>query len=85
MADLTTEQKLARFFNECWGVFIQGGSLDGMELQDVLEKSGLTEWRACTAEQAAIFDCDMEEGDLALFLTDEGKQLIAAARATYST
>ena len=76
----TTEQKLAWFFREVWKVFVDGGSLDGFELQETIEKSGLAEWRPCTAEEADRFQCDINEGDNALFLTDEGKRVNAMGR-----
>lgn len=76
----TTEQKLAWAFRQIWKVFIEGGGLDGFELQDVIEKSGLAEWRPVTAEEAAAFDCDIEEGEPALFLNAEGQSVNRLAK-----
>ena len=75
-----TEQKLAIFFREMWKVFVDGGEVSGFELQEAIEKTGLAEWRPCTAEEASRFDCDIEEGDAALFLTDEGRRINHMAR-----
>ena len=76
----TTEQKLAWFFREAWKVFVDGGGFDGFELQETIEKSGLAEWRPCTEEEATRFNCDIDEGDQALFLTEEGKRVNAMGR-----
>lgn len=76
----TVEQKLAWFFREAWKVFVDGGSIDGFELQEMLENSGLTEWRECSAEEASRFDCDIEAGEPALFLNEEGKRVNAMGR-----
>jgi hypothetical protein len=71
--------KLAKFFDEMWRTFVDGGSVDGFELQSAIERTGLVVWRPATADEAANFAVDIEEGDPALFLTDEGKWVLALA------
>ena len=67
---------LAKFFGEMWRTFVDGGSVDGFELQAAIERTGLAEWRPATADEAANFEVDIEAGDPALFLTDEGKRVL---------
>jgi hypothetical protein len=76
---IATSLKAAKFFDAVWKLWIDSdSSLDGADIQAVLENSGLVVSRPCTAEEAVG---DMCEGDDATFLTDDGKALVAAARA----
>jgi hypothetical protein len=79
--ETTTEQRLERFFLAMWDLFTDGCTIDGSDLQEALERSGLTEWRAATAEQAALADCDIEEGDPLMFPTAEASEILRRARA----
>ncbi len=74
-----TERGLARMFAELWSIFVDGGGLDGYEVQTLIEDTGLVHWRPCTEEEAA--NSDMEPGEPAMFLTEEGKRIVGLGEA----
>jgi len=71
--------KSAGFFLKMWNYFTDGSAFDGEDLQVALEQSGLAEWRDATAEEMERAGLDAEPGSL-LFLNDDGKTLLAAAK-----
>lgn len=79
---MTAEQqkKAAAFFAVMWDFFPDCHQMDGSDLQAALEKSGLAEWRPATAAQAECGGEECEEGDPLLFLNDDGKAVLAAAK-----
>lgn len=72
--ELTTVEKLAALFRELWDTFTEGGEVDGGELQDMMEATGLCVWRECTDEEAERME-GATTGDPLLFLTIEGKRI----------
>ena len=56
------------------------GNIDGGELQDMIHRHGLGEWRDATEADLENIDSDYDVGDRLLFLTDAGKAAIAAAK-----
>jgi hypothetical protein len=71
--------KLSKFFKTMWGFFIDGGDIEGSELQDVLDKSGLTSWFKATDDD--VEDTDYEVGDMLMGLNAEGHEVIECARS----
>ena len=77
---MTTEQKLGKVFLELWDTFLDGGSLDGFQIQTLIERSGLAEEREATEAEAEAALVDIEPGDPLWFLNDEGKRIVFEAR-----
>jgi hypothetical protein len=74
--DRATALRLAGFFRTMWGFFIDGATIDGVDLMDALEKSGLTYWKPADAAMVAASDCGVEIGDPLMVLTDEAKAIL---------
>ena len=76
----TTAGPAERFAAIMWDLFLDGGSVDGADLQDALEKSGMAERRPATAQDIAgsVWDGEIEVGDDLTFLTDSGKTVVKA-------
>ena len=75
---MTTEQKLAVFFDKIWQDFINHESIDVFTLQEYLDDSGLTEWIPAGKFEADLFE--LEEGEPCIYLNDEGKQVQQMAK-----
>jgi hypothetical protein len=71
--------KLSKFFDTMWGMFIDGATMDGADLQDILDKSGLTSWYEATDDD--VKDTDYEVGDMLMGLNAEGREVIECARS----
>jgi hypothetical protein len=71
---------LAGLFRELWGIFLDAGIIDGSELQELIERTGLAAWRPATQEDVDGSNVDLEVGDPILCLTEEGKRLVAESR-----
>jgi hypothetical protein len=56
---LETTEKLALLADALWSAFMADATLDGADLQYILEQSGLTEWTPATAADAAAGECDV--------------------------
>jgi hypothetical protein len=76
----TTEVKLAEFFTALWDIFCDGATIDGADLQVVLEQSGLCRWREITEEEAENGDCDYAAGDTVLDLNKDGREIVKLVR-----
>lgn len=77
---MKTQEKLEQFFEDMWDMFVDGGNIDGLDLQEALERSGLCEWREATGEEAEESSYDLEEGDPLLCLNEEGCGVSERAR-----
>jgi hypothetical protein len=75
MTDDDIERGLAVLFVYVWGAFIEGVGIDQADLEGVLEKTGLAEFRAATAIEAAAMGDEYEPGDTILALTEDGKRV----------
>jgi hypothetical protein len=73
--DPTTETALARLFAEVWTAFLDGGSIDAFDLEKLIERTGLCEWRDATAEDVSTAHIELDVGDPILCLTDAGKRV----------
>ena len=71
-----------RFAAIMWGHFIDGCIVDGADLQDALQKSGMAETRPATATdiEGTIWEGEIEAGDQLTFLTDAGKACVKAGK-----
>lgn len=65
-----------RFFFDAWEAFLDGYDLDGPALGEAIVKAGLGEWREATAEDVKLCQCEIEEGDPILVLTEAGKAAV---------
>ena len=74
-ANPMSNDPLARLFAELWTAFLLGSSIDGGELQDMIEHTGLATWSEATAEDVEASYMDIEVGDQLLKLTDEGRAI----------
>lgn len=73
----TTASPADRFAAIMWGYFIEGCSIDGVDLQEALEKSGLGENRPATAKDIeGKWEGEIDVGDSLTFLTPEGKACV---------
>jgi hypothetical protein len=72
----TERDQLATLFSAIWDNFLDGSGLDGFQLQDLLENSGLAAWRDATEEDVLRSHMEIEIGDPLLFLTETGKRLV---------
>jgi hypothetical protein len=81
MNDDEIEHDLAVLFVGVWQAFTEGMGIDQADLETMLEATGLVEWRAATAVEAAAAEADLEAGDSILALTDAGKRVRDAGRA----
>jgi hypothetical protein len=71
--------RLAKFFAALWSIFCDGCTIDGADLQDVLERSGFCRWREITEEEAENGDCDYQAGDTVLDLNEAGRAILRRA------
>jgi hypothetical protein len=70
-------------FAQMWEAFIDGASeLDGHEIEDIIEKSGLAVWRPATVDDVKRTNVDLEVGDAILCLTPEGIAVVNKGRET---
>jgi hypothetical protein len=68
----------ARLFVQLWEAFTEGVGIDASEVEGMIEATGLVEWRPATAADVAYWSdrgWDFEEGDPALLLTEQGRQV----------
>jgi hypothetical protein len=73
----TTASSADRFAAIMWGYFIEGCSIDGADLQEAIEKSGLGERRPAMAKDIeGKWDGEIEVGDELTFLTPDGKACV---------
>lgn len=78
--ELETQAALARLFLSLWRVFMDdAASLDGAQVQDLIDATGLVVEVPATAEQVALSNADLEVGDSIIVLNDEGKRVIDIA------
>lgn len=75
-----TEKPLARLFAAVWDAFIEGGHLDGFEIEKLVEKTGLAEWRDATEDDVKSNAAEIEVGDPILCLTEEGRRIVREGR-----
>lgn len=68
-----------RFAAIMWGHFIDGCSIDGSDLQDALEASGMVEARPAVAADidGTKWEGEIEVGDNLFFLTAEAKACVS--------
>lgn len=71
---------LARLFADIWAVFLDGGDIDGDQLQDMIERTGLAAWSDATAAEVEASQLELEIGDPLLKLTDEGRAVLRRAQ-----
>ena len=71
----STDTALARLFSEMWQVFLDGTDLDAFDLEKMIERTGLAEWREATEEDVKTSHLDLEVGCPILCLTAEGQQV----------
>ena len=77
--EITSLHGLCVLFRECWETFMDGGEIDPFDLQEMLARTGLAEWRNAT--EADVTDSsEYEVGDPILCLTDAGKTVREAGR-----
>lgn len=83
MDDDEIEHGLAVLFAEVWAASLGGLGADGADLEAMLVKTGLVEWRAATETEAATMgeQLEIEPGDQILALTDAGKRVRDAGQA----
>ena len=78
--DPETQAALARLFLALWRVFLDDAvGIDGAQLQDLIDDTGLVEEVPATAEQVAISNADLEIGDSVIVLNDQGRVVIDIA------
>lgn len=79
---LSREEKLSFFFRKMWERFTDGYGADPDDLSEAFEQCGLTEMRTCTSADLANHpSSDAEEGEVALFLNEEGAKVLDCGRA----
>lgn len=78
----TRNEKLSSLFSFIWETFIEGHDLDQFDVQTILEKCELVEWREATQDDVTRSQCEIEEGDMILCLNDDGKQSARIAHLT---
>jgi hypothetical protein len=76
---VSTTTPLERLFAELWDLFLDAGGLDGPELGDMIERTGLAAWREATEDDVGD-SADFAAGDAILGLTAEGQRVVLAAR-----
>ena len=74
-ANPVSSDPLARLFAELWAAFLLGSGIEGGELQDVIERTGLAAWTDATAADVEASFMEIEVGDPILRLTEEGRAI----------
>jgi len=76
---MTKEQqtKVATVFKKLWEMHTNGGECEGCDLDELFRECGLTKMIPATDIQAHMFD--VEQGEMLLFLNDDGLAVVAAA------
>jgi hypothetical protein len=64
-----------------WRAFIDGCGIDGADVEDMIERTGLAEWGEATAADVSRLGAEYEVGDPILRLPEEGRRVVCAARA----
>lgn len=81
MLHLSREEKLSFFFRRMWDTFIEGYGADPDDLAGAFERCGLTEMRPFTADDVENHpSSDAEDGELVLFLNEEGLKVMQCGR-----
>ncbi len=71
---------LAFVFAELWATFLDNQELDGFQLEQIIEHTGLATWREATEEDVKASKIELELGDPILCLTKEGLAVVAEGR-----
>ena len=79
---MTRNEKLSKLFSIVWESFLDGGNLDGFEIQSMIEDCDLATWREATQEHIDNSNVDLEIGDPILCLNNDGKKSIRIAHLT---
>lgn len=80
MAEPTPLQK---FFAGIWDFVIEGVSTDTMDIEDLILKHGLGEWKVATAiDVEASPSAEFDVGDSVLCLTEAGADAVRAVRGS---
>ena len=76
-----TEIALCRMFAACWEAFQGGLGIDAMDMETLIDRTGLAVWLPATEEDVSAYEgLEIEIGDLLLKLTDEGRAVVKAGR-----
>jgi hypothetical protein len=76
-----TDRGLARLFVSVWDAFMGGVGIEALDLEKLVEDTGLAVWREATEEEIAEYaGWELEPGDNMLFLTEEGRAVVREGR-----
>lgn len=79
---MTRNEKLSKLFSIVWESFLDGGCLDGFEIQSMIEQCDLATWREATNEDVKKSNVDLLVGDSILCLNEDGRKSIRIAHLT---